>query len=101
VRGQPFGPEYEVFKVAGKVFVMTTEVPGVAVATLKCEPDYAAALRQEYPSVTVGYHMNKRHWISLAPGPGVSVELVEELVSNSYLLVVAGLPRRLLGDLHD
>ncbi|MGQ1840096.1 MmcQ/YjbR family DNA-binding protein [Kocuria turfanensis] len=92
-RTYPFGPEHDVFKVAGKVFLMTTEAPGEPIVTLKCEPPHAAALRQEFPTITPGYHMNKQHWISLAAGPGISRDLVAELVRNAYELVVDGLPR--------
>ncbi|MFE7630378.1 MmcQ/YjbR family DNA-binding protein [Kocuria sp. NPDC057446] len=90
----PFGPEHDVFKVVDKIFLMTTEAPGVPAVTLKCEPPHAAGLRQEFPTITPGYHMNKQHWISLAAGPGITPELVEELVLNAYELVVEGLPRR-------
>jgi predicted DNA-binding protein (MmcQ/YjbR family) len=92
-RCQPFGPEYEVFKVGGKIFMMTTVVRGTPIVTLKCEPEHAVALREEFATVTSGYHMNKRHWTSLAAGRGVTKALIEELVENAYLLVVDGLPR--------
>jgi len=88
----PFGPEHDVFKVAGRIFLMTTEAPGEPVVTLKCEPPHAEALRQGFGTITPGYHMNKRHWISVAAGPGITEELVAELVLNAYELVVEGLP---------
>lgn len=94
-REQPFGPEYDVAKVCGKVFMMSTEVPGRPVVTLKCDPEYASALRGAHPSIVRGYHMNKRHWISIAAGPDVSESLVEELVFDAYHLVRRGLPRQL------
>jgi predicted DNA-binding protein (MmcQ/YjbR family) len=37
--------------------------------------------------------MNKKHWITVEAGGGVDEDLVKELVIDSYLLVVAGLPR--------
>jgi predicted DNA-binding protein (MmcQ/YjbR family) len=92
-RCQPFGPEYEVFKVGGKIFMMTTVVRGTPIVTLKCEPEHAMALREEFATITAGYHMNKRHWTSLAAGEGVTQALIGELVENAYLLVVDGLPR--------
>ncbi|MGQ1797297.1 MmcQ/YjbR family DNA-binding protein [Kocuria oceani] len=92
-RTHPFGPEHDVFKVVGKIFLMATEAPGAPIVTLKCEPPHAAALRQEFPTITPGYHMNKQHWISLAAGPGITRDLVAELVLNAYELVVEGLPR--------
>lgn len=91
---QPFGPQFEVFKVLHKVFMMSTTVRGKPIVTLKCEQELGVALRQEHPTISPGYHMNKRHWISLAPGPGVSSELVGELVTNAYLLVTDALNRQ-------
>ncbi|TFV67894.1 UNVERIFIED_ORG: MmcQ/YjbR family DNA-binding protein [Bacillus sp. AZ43] len=89
----PFGPEWEVFKVVGKMFLLATEVPGEPVVTLKCEPEHSQALQQRYAEIVPGYHMNKRHWLTIRAGEAVTRELVEELVRNSYELVVEGLPR--------
>jgi predicted DNA-binding protein (MmcQ/YjbR family) len=89
----PFGPDWEVFKVGGKVFLLTTQVPGRAVITVKCEPDIAAELVQTHISISPGYHMNKRHWVSAWPGDDVDEDLVRDLVNNSYRLVVSSLPR--------
>ncbi|MFD5315793.1 MmcQ/YjbR family DNA-binding protein [Streptomyces sp. NPDC127098] len=89
----PFGPGWEVFKVRGKVFLLMTEVPGQPVVILKADPGEARALRQENSYITPGYHMNKKHWITLEGGEGVDSRLVRELVTESYRLVVAGLPR--------
>jgi predicted DNA-binding protein (MmcQ/YjbR family) len=89
----PFGPEWDVFKVAGKVFLLATEVPGQPVVTLKCEPEHSQALQQRYEEVVPGYHMNKRHWLTVRAGDAVTRELVDELVRNSYELVVDGLPK--------
>ncbi|PFG34622.1 MmcQ/YjbR family DNA-binding protein [Sanguibacter antarcticus] len=89
----PFGPEHDVFKVVGRVFLMATEATGEPIITLKCDPDDSHELRRELPSITPGYHVNKKHWISVAAGPGLTPDLVHELVVDSYLLVVEGLAR--------
>ncbi|WP_312892749.1 MmcQ/YjbR family DNA-binding protein [Allostreptomyces psammosilenae] len=89
----PFGPDWEVFKVRGKVFMLMTSVPGTPVVILKSEPGEAEALREAHADITPGYHMNKRHWITLAPGDSIDEELVEELVTDSYRLVVGNLRR--------
>lgn len=89
----PFGPEYEVFKVKGKVFMLLTEVPGDPIAVLKADPEDSLALRESHEDITPGYHMNKRHWITLTSGDTLDTRLVRELVTDSYRLVVAGLPR--------
>ena len=88
----PFGPEWEVFKVRGKVFMLMTEVTGEPIVNLKADPSEAEALRQAHADITPGYHMNKRHWITLAPGESIDQVLVEDLVADSYRLVVAGMP---------
>lgn len=93
----PFGPEAEVCKVRDRVFMICGthggERAGEPIVTLKCEPPFGAALREEYPSITPGYHMNKQHWISIGAGPGITEQLVEELVTNAYELVVELMPK--------
>ena len=89
----PFGDDWEVFKVRGKVFMLMTEVPGRPVVILKADPGEALALREQYSHITPGYHMNKKHWITLEGEEGVDKELVKELVTDSYRLVVAHLPK--------
>lgn len=89
----PFGPEWDVHKVRGKVFMLITDVTGEPMVILKAAPEEAAALRAQYAEITPGYHMNKRHWITLRGGGSLDRGLVEELVTDSYLLVVAKLPR--------
>lgn len=89
----PFGPEWEVYKVRGKVFMLMTQVTGEPMVILKSQPEEAAALRHEHAEITPGYHMNKKHWISVAGGSTIDKRLVQELVDDSYQLVVGGLPK--------
>jgi predicted DNA-binding protein (MmcQ/YjbR family) len=89
----PFGPDWDVFKVCGKVFMLMTEVPGRPIVILKSDPAEAKALCEENPAITPGYHMNKKHWITLEGGDAIDKKLVKELVTESYLLVVGRLPK--------
>ncbi len=89
----PFGPDWEVFKVRGKVFLLMTETTGEPVVIVKADPEDARALRDQHEDITPGYHMNKRHWITLRPGGSLTRSLVDDLVTESYLLVVDTLPR--------
>ncbi len=91
--GQPFGPDWDVYKVRGKVFALLTQCVGPQMLTLKADPPDARALRAQYPFVRAGYHMNKRHWITLTPDPDLGADLVAELTTISYLLVVESLAR--------
>lgn len=84
----PFGPDWDVFKVRGKVFMLQTCVTGEPIVVVKARPADGAALRAAFPEITPGYHMNKRHWITLNAGDGLDTQLVEDLVTESYLLVV-------------
>lgn len=89
----PFGFEWEVFKVRGKVFMLVSDVTGTQMVIVKAEPEEGIALREAYAEITPGYHMNKRHWIALTPGESLDADLVREIITDSYRLVVAKLPR--------
>lgn len=84
----PFGPEWDVFKVRGKVFMLQSDATGTPMVTVKSDPADSRMLRESYESITPGYHMNKKHWITLHPGGELDRQLVEDLVTESYLLVI-------------
>ncbi|MBK0419862.1 MmcQ/YjbR family DNA-binding protein [Leucobacter sp. CSA1] len=84
----PFGPDWDVFKVRDRVFMLQTRVTGEPIVILKASPADGAVLREAYPEITPGYHMNKKHWITLNPGEKIDAQLVEDLVTESYLLVL-------------
>lgn len=88
--GYPFGPETPVFKVVGKVFAILG-AEGRMRVTLKADPEDARALVETFPEITPGYHMNKKHWISVDLPAGDAP--LAELIRDSYELVVATLPR--------
>ncbi|WP_234042885.1 MmcQ/YjbR family DNA-binding protein [Actinomyces weissii] len=90
---QPFGPRWDVYKVRGKIFALLTSSTGPQMLNVKVDPPDGVALRRQYPFIAPGYHMSKRHWVTVTPGEGLETALVEELVTTSYLLVVEGLPR--------
>ena len=90
----PFTERLDVYKVAGKVFLIVTDDPDDQIITVKCEPGHARARQRDYASITPGRYLDKRHWISLGPGPGITQRLVTDAVEDSYDLVVERLPRR-------
>lgn len=92
--GHPFGPDIDVYKVGGKVFMFLAEVRGAPLATMKADPTEAVALREQYAAITPGYHVNKRLWISIAADEAITRELVADLVCDAYAIVRDSLPRR-------
>ena len=95
----PFGDEVAVFKVGGKMFALASLDDDPARLTLKCDPDYASYLTQEFADISPGYHMNKRHWITLTLSTELSGGLVDELIVDSYELIVSSLPASLRREL--
>ena len=89
---QPFGPEVDVYRVRERMF-MALSTTGRTSVTLKAAPEDAEALRETFPAIIPGYHMNKRHWITLRSDGSLEQDLVRELVTEAYRLVVAKLPR--------
>jgi predicted DNA-binding protein (MmcQ/YjbR family) len=89
----PFGDEVAVFKVAGRMFALVSLGPAPGSISLKCDPGLATDLRRRYAGITPGYHLNKRHWNTVALDGSVPDEEVLELVDHSYDLVLAGLTR--------
>ena len=89
----PFGPQTSVFKVGRKMFALTALDAWPLSVSVKCEPSLAEALRAE-PAVRPGYHLNKRHWITVTLDNSLPDELVLGLIEDSYELVVDGLPKR-------
>ena len=90
---QPFGEGCDVFKVLDKVFMLQFYLQGKAVINLKVAPDHAAMLRDIYSYIHAGWHMNKQHWISVYEDNELDESLVEDLVQNSYELVILKLKK--------
>jgi predicted DNA-binding protein (MmcQ/YjbR family) len=91
----PFGSEVLVFKVMGKAFLLTSLDERPFRFNVKCDPEKAIELREEYNCVKPGYHMNKKHWNTVTPDESVSDKMVYNWITHSYELVVEGLPKRI------
>jgi predicted DNA-binding protein (MmcQ/YjbR family) len=92
---QPFGPDVDVYKVAGKMFAILAPEDTPPALSLKCDPVIAMELRQEYESVLPGYHLNKTHWNTVILDGGVPDDELKKMISHSYEQVVNGLPKSL------
>lgn len=87
----PFDEETLVFKVAGKIFLQTSLESIPLQINLKCDPEKAVELREEYEAVQPGYHMNKKHWITILIDGTVPIKKLFAWIDDSYNLVEAGL----------
>ena len=99
VQDFPFGPETSVFKVAGKMFALSALHRSPLEVSVKCDPELAEALRHSYDAIRPGYHLNKRHWNTVALDGALEDGFVRDLVEDSYDLVVSGLPKRVQDEL--
>jgi predicted DNA-binding protein (MmcQ/YjbR family) len=90
----PFGPETLVYKVMGKIFALTGDELEPKSVNLKCDPDDALFFRTRFEGITAGYHMDKRHWITVDLHGSVPETLIFELIDDSYELVVKGLRKK-------
>ncbi|GAB3688686.1 MmcQ/YjbR family DNA-binding protein [Nocardiopsis oceani] len=93
---EPFGPGALVYKVARqKMFGLLTGGAdgGPATVNLKCDPELALELRHQFPAVTPGWHMNKRHWNSVLLDGTVPGDELVEMLRHSYVLVARSLRR--------
>ena len=96
----PFGPDTLVFKVMGKMFALCG-LDEFKYVNLKCDPDRAIELREQYASIQPGYHMNKRLWNSVYVNDDVDDKLVYELIDHSYELIVDSLSKKLKAELSE
>jgi predicted DNA-binding protein (MmcQ/YjbR family) len=83
----PFTEGVSVFKVAGKIFAIAPLQDEPLTVSVKCDPELGAQLRGAHESIVPGYHLNKRHWITVTLGEDAPDELVTQLVEDSYDLV--------------
>jgi predicted DNA-binding protein (MmcQ/YjbR family) len=91
----PFGPDTLVYKVCGKVFLLSGLDAEEFRFNVKCDPDKAIELREEFSCVLPGYHMNKKHWNTIIVDGSVSSRQLKGWIDHSYELVVDSLPKKI------
>lgn len=84
---QPFGPDNIVYKVNSKMFLLLATDASPLQFNVKCNPDLALELREQYSSVLPGYHMNKKHWNTIIVDGSLTSHQLKEFIKHSYELV--------------
>ena len=93
----PFDANTLVFKVGGKMFALSSLSQwenGSPSINLKCNPQRALELREQYDAIQPGYHMSKMHWNTITVNQLASTVLIKELIDHSYELVFASLSKK-------
>ena len=90
----PFDQVTLVFKVMGKMFALTGLDNEEFTVNLKCDPDWAMELREEYEDIRAGWHMNKKHWNTVSFEGTLDQKFLQKLIDHSYDMVVKGLRKK-------
>ena len=83
----PFGPDTLVFKINGKAFLIVSLESHPLQYNVKCDPDQAIELREQYGCIIPGYHMNKKHWNTILIDGTLSLQQLRQFIDHSYDLV--------------
>ncbi len=97
----PFDDKTLVFKVGNKMFALIpleAETPSI---NLKCDPERAISLREEYPAITAGYHMSKKHWNTVKLDGSLNQKMIQELIDHSYQLIFEKLSKKLQQEINS
>ncbi|MCB0527421.1 MAG: MmcQ/YjbR family DNA-binding protein [Saprospiraceae bacterium] len=89
----PFDETTLCVRVMGKIFAITGLDAEQFKVNLKCDPEYAIELRERYPEVQPGWHMNKAHWNTVDFEGSLDASLLCQLIDHSYDLIVKSLKK--------
>ncbi|MFT4154115.1 MmcQ/YjbR family DNA-binding protein [Parafilimonas sp.] len=90
----PFGEATLVFRVKGKIFLLVALDADPLQFNAKCNPEKAIELREAYPAIRPGYHMNKKHWNTVVIDGSISSTFIKEMIDDAYDLIVQSLPKK-------
>jgi predicted DNA-binding protein (MmcQ/YjbR family) len=93
----PFDDDVLVFKVGGKIFLLTSISKwenGQKTINLKCNPELAIEQRERYQAVQPGFHMNKKHWNTINTASDLPISMIFEFINDSYQLVLETLSKK-------
>ncbi len=100
----PFDQDTLVFKVGGKMFALSSLKQwelGEPSVNLKCNPEIAVEWRSQFEAVKPGFHMNKKHWNTVAINADVSDLFLKEMIAHSYDLVFSSLAKNIQKEILD
>jgi predicted DNA-binding protein (MmcQ/YjbR family) len=96
--GLPFGEDTLVFKVGEKIFLLIS-ISDSTHFNVKCDPERAIELREQYAEVRPGYHMNKKHWNTVSTDGSLTRKQLRDMIDHSYDLVLKSLPKNIQAEI--
>lgn len=90
----PFGPDTLSLEIGGKIFCLLDLSGRWNFYNLKVDPDYSVELRDRYAAIRPGFHMNKRHWVSVDFNSAIPLDVERSLIEHAYRVTALGLPRK-------
>jgi len=95
----PFGPDALVLRIGSKIFCLLELSGHWQFYNLKVNPDYSVELQDRYSSVRPGFHMNKRHWISIDFNSNIPIDIEKNIIRHAYNQTAKGLTKKMRGEL--
>lgn len=95
----PFGPDALALRIGGKIFCLLELSGHWHFYNLKVDPDFSLDLQDRYLSIRPGYHMNKRHWISIDFNSSIPIHIEKNIIRHAYNQTAKGLTKKMRGEL--
>lgn len=95
----PFDEKTLAFKIGGKIFLLIDSKNPISI-NVKCDPEKAIELRERFEGIQPGYHMNKKHWITINLNVGIPQPIIEACIDDSYILVYQSLSKKVRNQLN-
>lgn len=89
----PFDEETLVFKVGGKMFALIPLEKIPLQINLKCDPEKAMELREQFEDVQPGWHMSKKYWNTIILEGNIRWGDLKDWIDHSYDEVVRELKK--------
>ena len=95
----PFGPDARALRIGGKIFCLLELSGHWQFYNLKVDPDFSLDLQDSYLNIRHGFHMNKRHWISIDFNSNIPVAIEKNIIRHAYNQTAKGLTKKMRGEL--
>lgn len=89
----PFDEVTLVYKVMGKMFALIPTDTETCSISVKCDPELAVELRENFQAVQEARHFNKKYWNTLFPNVDMEDAQIKHWILHSIDEVIQKLPK--------